>query len=253
LFFYLSNIKSGSHRYLMKKYYTSSLIIIIIILVISACNNNKPTIAGNTNTTNTFGDSIPSSSGLVGEVFLLPDTTTMLPDFDTMKALDSKIYAQEINVPSQSWSQDFPGLRNRFEWFGIEYNCTFTTNKPGNYVFRLLSDDGSKLFIDDTLLINNDGRHAQESKSGNIYLNSSVHSAKIQYFQGPRYQLALQLFWSMKDSTEQIFPGKNFVLTAIQHSHFPWWMVIVASFILIAVVIFIWGKRNSQKVTRPGN
>jgi len=230
----------------MKKYYTSSLI--IIILAITACNN-KPSVAGNANTKNTFGDSIPTSSGLVGEVFLLPDTTTMLPDFDTMKAQNTKIYAQEINVPEQSWSQGFPGLRNRFEWFGIEYNCNFTTKKPGDYVFRLLSDDGSKLFIDDTLLINDDGQHAAKSISGNVYLNSAVHSAKIQYFQGPRFKLALQLFWNMKDSAEQIFPGKNFVLTPKEPSRFPWWIVIVASITLIAVVIFIWKKRNSQKAT----
>lgn len=235
----------------MKKYFISP--VIIIILAITACNNNKPSVAGEANTKNTFGDSIPSSSGLVGEIFLLPDTTKTLPDFDTMKALDNKIYVQEVNVPSQSWSKGFPGLRDRFEWFGIEYNCTFTTNKPGDYTFRLSSDDGSKLFIDDTLLINNDGQHAETSKSGNIYLDSKVHSARIQYFQGPRYQLALQLFWNMKDSTEQIFPGKNFVLTAKQPSHFPWWIIIVATIILIAVLIFFWKKRNSQKATRPGN
>ena len=228
----------------MKKHYTSSLI--IIILAITACNNNTPSVAGNANAKNTFGDSIPTSSGLVGEVFLLPGTTRTLPDFDTMKALDNKIYVQEINVPSQSWSKGFPGLRNRFEWFGIEYNCTFTTNKPGDYIFRLSSDDGSKLFIDDTLIINNDGEHAETSKSGNVYLNSAVHSAKIQYFQGPRYELALQLFWNMKDSTEQIFPGKNFVLTAKKPSHFPWWIIVVAAVIIIAMVIFIWRKRNPK-------
>ncbi len=230
------------HRKLMKKYYTS---FIVIIPAVSACNYNKPSVGSHVNTSNTFGDSIPSSSGLVGEIFLLPDTTKTLPDFDTMKALDTKLYVQEINVPDQSWSKGFPGLRDRFEWFGIEYNCTFTTNKPGDYTFRLSSDDGSKLFIDDTLLINNDGEHAESSKSGNVYLDSDVHSAKIQYFQGPRYQLALQLFWKMKDSTEQIFPGKNFILTAKKPSHFPWWIIIFASILVIVVMILILKNRNS--------
>lgn len=150
-------------------------------------------------------------------------------------------------MPPQSWSQGFPGFRNRFEWLGIEYNCTFTTNKPGDYIFRLLSDNGSKLFIDDTLRINNDGQHAETSTSGNIYLNSAVHSAKIQYFQGPRYQLALQLFWYMKDSTAQIFPGKNFVLTAIKPSHFPWWIIIVVATLIIIMILFILEKRIPKK------
>jgi len=46
----------------------------------------------------------------------------------------------------------------------------------------------------------------------------------------------------------QIFPGKNFVLTAKKPSHFPWWIIIVAAIIIIAVLIFIWKKRNSKKI-----
>ncbi|MGH2647010.1 MAG: PA14 domain-containing protein, partial [Ginsengibacter sp.] len=106
-----------------------------------------------------FGDSIFITNGLTGKVYLLPvPSTRKLPDFDTMKAV-SIIYIDSINIPPRNWSSGFPGLHDRFEWFGIEYTGFFKPNEAGDYVFRLLSDDGSKLFIDDKLIIDNDGLH----------------------------------------------------------------------------------------------
>ena len=41
-------------------------------------------------TNNAFGDSIPVSNGLAGKIYLLPDTTTMLPEFDAVPALKTQ-------------------------------------------------------------------------------------------------------------------------------------------------------------------
>ena len=127
-----------------------------------------------------FGDSIFITNGLTGKIYLLAANTRKLPDFDTMKPV-SIIYADSINIPPRNWSSGFPGLRDRFEWFGIEYTGFFKANKEGEYVFRLLSDDGSKLFIDDSLIINNDGLHGAYAKTGKVMLDDSRHSIKIQY------------------------------------------------------------------------
>ncbi len=55
--------------------------------------------------------------------------------------------------------QGFPGIDNRFEWFAIDYTGNFWIARGGKYKFALNSDDGSKLYIDDTLVIDNDGQH----------------------------------------------------------------------------------------------
>src|SRR6185312_722423 len=138
-----------------------------------------------------FGDSIFITNGLTGKIYLLAPGTRKLPDFDTMKPV-SVIYADSINIPPRNWSSGFPGLRDRFEWFAIEYKGFFKAKEGGDFLFRLVSDDGSKLFIDDKLVIDNDGLHGAYSKTGKINLDDSRHSIKIQYFQGPRYQIALQ-------------------------------------------------------------
>ena len=49
-------------------------------------------------------------------------------------------------------------------------------------------------------------------KRERVTLDDSRHSIKIQYFQGPRYQIALQLFASVNNAKEEIFPGNNFEL-----------------------------------------
>jgi hypothetical protein len=192
-----------------------------------------------------FGDSIFTSNGLKGKIYLLATGTRMLPDFDTMQPVDT-LYTKTIDVSPRSWQVGFPGLRDRFEWFGIEYKGSFKPAKKGHYKFRLLSDDGSKLFIDDSLIINNDGQHGAASKGGEIDLDNAVHSIKIQYFQGPRYGIALQLFSSLPNEKEEIFPGNNFILyTETPHCCWLWW--IIAAAIILGIIILIFSRRKKKK------
>jgi hypothetical protein len=65
--------------------------------------------------------------------------------------------------------------------------------KPGVYTFRLLSDDGSMLYIDDQAVVNNDGSHVPVMREGPVTLAGGIHSIRVSYFQGRRYRLALVL------------------------------------------------------------
>ena len=51
------------------------------------------------------------------------------------------------------------------------------------YTFYLMSNDGSKLFIDDKLVINFDGMHGFSTKTGKIKLTKGIHKIRIEYFQ----------------------------------------------------------------------
>jgi beta-galactosidase len=55
--------------------------------------------------------------------------------------------------------------------------------KVGEYVFYSGSNDGSKLYVDNTLLIDNDGGHGYLEKYGKIKLNEGVHKIELRYFQ----------------------------------------------------------------------
>ena len=194
-----------------------------------------------------FGDSIFITNGLTGKIYLLPVNTIKLPDFDTMEPVNI-IYTDSINIPPRSWSAGFPGLWDRFEWFALEYTGFFKANKEGEYVFRLLSDDGSKLFIDDSLIINNDGLHGAYAKTGKVKLDDLRHSIKIQYFQGPRYQVALQLFASVNNSKEEIFPGTNFILyTQGERKNKMFYFLILSGLIVLYFIFFFWRNNKREK------
>ncbi len=128
-----------------------------------------------------------------GVVYFIPATSTKLPDFTTMKPTAS-FYTKEINVSPRGFNDGFPGVDARTEWFGIEYYNSVNVTKEDDYYFRVLSDDGAKFYIDDTLIIDNDGIHAPADVKGAAHLVAGVHTVRLDYFQGPKDQMAVQLF-----------------------------------------------------------
>jgi hypothetical protein len=144
-------------------------------------------------------------------VFQLEPGTKKLPrnmhkDYESLIVL----YASKIDIPPRNFSEGFPGLADIFEWFGIQYRGIIAIEEPGLYNFRLLSDDGSKLYIDSNLVIDNDGTHAPKSVTGGIYLSPGTYPIRVDYFQGPKMQIALQLFVEQPDEEEKIFDLNDF-------------------------------------------
>ena len=126
------------------------------------------------------------------------------PDFTFPMALRWEAYTKVLDIPTRSFTTGFPGVTDRFEWFAIRYTGVFNVDTVGDYAFRLVSDDGSRLFIDGKMIIDNDGVHPTQSVSGNAYLTSGQHSIEVDYFQGPRQEIALQFFWTPPGGSEEI-------------------------------------------------
>jgi hypothetical protein len=92
--------------------------------------------------------------------------------------------AQTPNVdklmPTVDWTAngDF-GIADRF-LSEVTGNIHIAT--AGTYAFRLTSDDGSRLRIDDTVLINHDGLHGPTAKEASIQLGQGYHALRIDHF-----------------------------------------------------------------------
>jgi hypothetical protein len=140
----------------------------------------------------TFGTTVVIPSGLEGRIYNLRRDTRKLPNFQKMKPVGT-IYATALNIPPQDFRQGFPGVTKRFEWFAIDYTGRFWIEKPGEYGFSLIADDGANLYIDHELVVENDGQHPPRERVGAIRLGNGVHEIRVSYFQGPRYQVALVL------------------------------------------------------------
>lgn len=67
--------------------------------------------------------------------------------------------------------------------FGFRYTGYVQVYFDGTYTFYTGSDDGSKLYIGNSLIVNNDGLHALVEKSGTIGLKAGKHAITVEYFQ----------------------------------------------------------------------
>ncbi|MDX2054597.1 MAG: PA14 domain-containing protein [Polyangiaceae bacterium] len=135
--------------------------------------------------------------------FLSPGTRSLVAVKRCVAA--GTFYTNSLNIPKRPFTQGFPGISDRFEWFAIDYNGKFTVRQSGKYVFRVASDDGSMVWVDDGLLLNNDGLHPVQSRANAIFLSEGSHRLRLLYYQGPRVDVALQLFVTPPGGTERLW------------------------------------------------
>jgi hypothetical protein len=71
----------------------------------------------------------------------------------------------------------------RPEW-SIARAGELDVRETGTHRFELVSDDGSRLWLDDELVIDNWGFHGSITKSAEVELSSGRHRIRIDFFQG---------------------------------------------------------------------
>jgi hypothetical protein len=150
------------------------------------------------------------SSGFQGDIYHLHHWTSHLPKLEKMKPKGT-IYTHVLNVPPTHFDAGFPGVSDRFEWFAINYATRFWIAKAGMYRFWLLADDAADLYIDDALVIDNDGQHPPLAKEGSVQLETGVHRMRVPYYQGPKWEVALVLkVQGPQDSELRVFDTEDF-------------------------------------------
>ena len=156
-----------------------------------------------------FGTTVVVPGGLTGRIYHLHHNTQKLPDFGKMKPKGT-IYTSKLDVAPQDFRAGFPGVTKRFEWFAIDYTGRFWIERPGVYRFVLTSDDGSILEIDGAEVINNDGQHPAREESGSLKLTKGIHTIRVSYFQGPKWEVALVLRVAAPGGDLEIFDTNRF-------------------------------------------
>ena len=67
--------------------------------------------------------------------------------------------------------------------FALEFQGYIEVPRDGVYTFQTQSDDGTLLWIGDTLIVDNDGVHYTAVESGTIALAAGLHPIRLGYFQ----------------------------------------------------------------------
>ena len=97
-----------------------------------------------------------------------------LPDFSKLKAVQTGIAAKDFSF------QKLPRNTN----FGLVAEGYMEIKEDGYYVFVLDSDDGSKLFLSNRLLISHDGLHGSgDHRTFLVPLQKGLHPIRLEFFQ----------------------------------------------------------------------
>ena len=73
--------------------------------------------------------------------------------------------------------------RDQDDFFAFQFEGVITIETLGKYTFYTSSDDGSILYINNKLVVDNDGLHALREEEGTVELNEGQHSIKVVFFE----------------------------------------------------------------------
>ncbi|MEZ6242738.1 MAG: M12 family metallo-peptidase [Phycisphaerales bacterium] len=116
--------------------------------------------------------------GLAIDYYAL-SSPSALPDFDALTPYDSDVV---MSVNNASTNGNFI-TSGRADEVGAVLTGYVQAVSDGLYTFYTHSDDGSRLFIGDTPVVNNDGLHGMEERSGQIALHAGWHKIRIEFFE----------------------------------------------------------------------
>ncbi len=74
-----------------------------------------------------------------------------------------------------------PQLKRR-DQFALRFTGLVSAPQSGKYTFTISSDDGSRVYLDNKLLINNDGLHGMGEKNATVELSAGPHPIVVTYF-----------------------------------------------------------------------
>jgi len=136
-------------------------------------------------------------NGLVCKVYNLASTQpTALPNFSLLTPVGT-FTTDKLNVQAQTWANSFPlfptPLKSMKEWYGVVCKGVYSSPKAESVKFSLGSDDGSKLYLDNVLVIDNDGLHSPATVTGTVNMQKRDYDVKVEYYQGPQTEIQLEL------------------------------------------------------------
>jgi len=123
---------------------------------------------------------------LKGEYYYLDTTATNPnshnPDDIVFSNLAFVKYDDSISF---YWNNGGPsdGQTTLTNYFGVVWTGQLRVEEGGDYTFYLISDDGSWLWIDGQLVIDNGGLHADKEVSQTVYLSAGIHEVKVKMFE----------------------------------------------------------------------
>ena len=111
----------------------------------------------------------------------------------------------EVLKPEETKKVDLVTLADdpKREFVARLYTGFINAPEDDAYKFWLMSDDGSKLWIDGQLVVDNDGLHSPTEKTGVLGLSKGWHHVRVEWFNASG-GAELMLKWAPVGQTPQV-------------------------------------------------
>ena len=169
-------------------------------IVTARCFRNSKVVSGSV--TKSFNKTIPEPSLCVENVSngltcsYYEGNWDELPEFEKLEPIETSV-VNMIDVTTKM----------KEDYYGFMFEGYIELKDDEVYTFFTESDDGSQLFIDNKLVVDNDGLHGLETQSGSIALKKGYHKIKITYFENAGGD-DLKVSYKTPNSEETIIPQK---------------------------------------------
>ncbi len=91
--------------------------------------------------------------------------------------------------------------------FSVWWQGIINAPESGAYVFETLSDDGSYVYIDDQLVVDNGGVHSSRRASNSVNLQAGPHDIDIKYFQDGG-GVTMEVLWQPPRGPMEFLPAQ---------------------------------------------
>jgi fibro-slime domain-containing protein len=103
--------------------------------------------------------------------------------------------------------------------FSITWSGAILVPRDGTYTFATASDDGSWVYVDRRLVVDNGGSHVKQLAKGSVTLTRGVHAIYVKYFQsGGAFDL--EVLWARGDGPLERIPAWALAPRFVGYSRF---------------------------------
>ncbi len=151
----------------------------------------------------------PLVAGLVCSLHVVPNTTTVIPN-SLPAASATWVYEGSFNVEDSNASSGLPivpaSIRAVYtSWYIVRCSGNLIVTRSGYHTLLTTTDDGSMLYINNSLMVDNNGLHSSQTRNGVRLLERGIHTFRLDYLQATGQQ---SLIVSDQDG---IISGNRFV------------------------------------------
>ncbi|MFC4008549.1 PA14 domain-containing protein [Nonomuraea purpurea] len=111
-------------------------------------------------------------------------------------------------VVNFDWGANAPDPAVSADTFSVRWTGKVIADRAETYTFITTSDDGVRLWVDGTLVVDAWTDHSKRDDSGQIALSAGAHDIKMEFYDNG-YDAIAQLHWSSPSITRQVVPTEK--------------------------------------------